>query len=237
MISLAIPLAFILKKKLTSPEVALLLAAIVGIISQMILKYSCFWYSMLFSTMAVMGGAIILSDFKWKKYIYAILLIFPLIYLTPFNPNSYLSDPPINTYFDDKWNDTRKQAVKFLKENTEVDDLLLTQYPILAIESGRNIFHGMEMGFFGITDEMDQATAKKLNVMHYKELINIVRDQKAKAIILNPHYLNFYWSWPSCKLVNREKVELFYYLLEGNYQVVYIQPQLVILMPKKQAGS
>ncbi|MEI6610059.1 MAG: hypothetical protein WCO53_10000 [Deltaproteobacteria bacterium] len=194
MLSLAIPLAFILKKKFTSPEVALLLAAIAGIFSQFIPQSSYFIYSMLFSTMAVMGGTIILSDFKYKKYICAILLIFPLIYLTPSNPHSYLTYPPINAYFDNKWNDTRNEAVKFLKKNTSSDDLLLTHYPILAIEADRDIFHGMEMGWFAVTDEMDQTTAKKLNYMHYNELIKIVRYSEAKAIILrtDPAYPNFF---------------------------------------------
>lgn len=237
MISFAIPLAFILKKKLTSPEVALLLAAIVGIISQMIPKISYACYSMFFATMAVIGGVIILSDFKWKKYIYLILIAFPLIYLTPLNPFNHLP-LPVSLFLDDKWNDTRIETVKFLKANTQVGDLILTPNPIIAIEANRDTFHGMEMGWFGITDEMDETTARKLNFMHYNELLNIVWSQKAKAIIFDNSLsqANFITSCPSFAMVKSENYKAFIYLLEKYYQVVYEQEQLFIMMPKKLAG-
>ena len=234
MISLAVPLAFHLKKKLTSHEVALLLAAIAGIISQMIPKASYACYTMLFSTMGVIGGSIILSDFKWKKYIYAFLVIFPLIYLTPLNPFNYLP-LPVNVFIDDNWNNTLNEAGNFLRANTHANDLLLTPFPVMAIESDREIFHGMEMGMFTITDTMDQTRARNLNLMHYDHLIDIVRNRKAKAIIIDSNqnsFYNFFVSMPHFEPVNPERINLLYYFLARNYQVVYEREPLKIIMPK-----
>jgi hypothetical protein len=233
MICLATPIAIIMKKKVTSPEVIVLLAATVGIITQMVLKINYGVYSTPFVTLCVMGGSLILADFKWNKYIYAIFIIFPLIYMTPLNPIKYLTIS-LDEYLDKNWVNTLSYAESFLRENTSVDGYLLTPFPVLAVQADRRVFEGIELGMFSITDEMDEIRAKKLHLMHYDELIDIVKDRKAQAVILNNFVspYNFSWSVPSITLASAQKSEQFFDLLKKNYKVVFNLTPLVILLPK-----
>jgi hypothetical protein len=228
-----LPAAAILKKNFKSPEVAVLIAATIAIFIQIIPKANYGTYAMPFVPMCAIGGSIILSDVKWNKYIYLLLLLFPILYFTPYSPIKYIPYP-INHYIDRNWVNTLNKAEYFLREHTRANGYILTPFPILAIQADRNVFDGMEMGMFGVTDEIEENRAKKLHLMRYDELINIVKTRKAEAVVLNnyPSLWNFWWSVPSLAEVDQLKRNMLFTMLDENYRIAYMESPLVILVPK-----
>ena len=68
---------------------------------------------------------------------------------------------------------------------TRPGDLLLTQDPYLAVESGLMLPRGLEMGQFSYFPDFDDETAGKLNVLNRVGLIRLLRECEAPVAALS----------------------------------------------------
>jgi hypothetical protein len=221
-----------IRKRIISPEFVILFSAAIGILSQIFLKCSYGVYSSPFIAPGIIGSLIILSKFQWHKYLFLFFISFPLVYLTPFNPTTYLFHNMIQ--IDKKWNESVDTATDIIKKNVPKNEKILTPYTILAVQSDRPVFNGMEMGPFGITDEIEIDRAKRLHLTHYDTLIGLVENREPYAVVL-PNFSSthsFYWSMPSLLGVDENKRKKFFDQLLKNYQICYDKYQLAIFLRK-----
>ena len=72
-----------------------------------------------------------------------------------------------------------QEAAAVVRENTLPDELLLTQDVYLAVESGRGVPAGMEMGPFCYFPAMDSGRAARLRVLNREMLFEVIRTTSA----------------------------------------------------------
>ncbi len=72
-----------------------------------------------------------------------------------------------------------REAAAVVREHTEPDDLLLTQDIYLAVEAGRQVPRGMEMGPFCYYPEMDSERAERLRVLNRERFFALIESTSA----------------------------------------------------------
>jgi len=220
-------------KKIKSPEAGSLMAAVIGVASQLALNVSYFVYSIPFVALGTMGASVILSKSKWLRIIFPIFLLFPLSYLTPLSPITYLS---LDEFIDNKWVDTLNNTVKFIHKKVPLDGKILTPYPIVAFQAGRNVIKGTEMGKFGITDEIGEVKAKNFHLKTHKQLIKLIDTLEPDVVILTNNLLhpyNFSLSVPSLNDIRTKKRVQFFDTLSKYYYIGFFESPLLVFLPKK----
>lgn len=98
------------------------------------------------------------------------------------------------------------------------DGLLLTQDPYLAVEAGCRLPHGMEMGQFCYFPGLEDAEARRLNVLNRNMLIELLRTCPAPAAALSGYALAI--QSPEITPVPQEDRELFMDIVRERYEPV-----------------
>ncbi|MGD9873429.1 MAG: hypothetical protein AB7T27_04080 [Kiritimatiellia bacterium] len=67
-----------------------------------------------------------------------------------------------------------REAAEWIRENSSPDDLLLTQDTYLAVEAGRQVPRGLELGPFSYYPDWTSSRAKKLKVLNRTALLKLL---------------------------------------------------------------
>lgn len=109
----------------------------------------------------------------------------------------------------------------YIEKNTKPTDIILTSMPEIALASHRPVFPGLEIGKFSFTDEMDEETARRRNVVTFNRLVSVVDRQSVPIVVLsNFDSWNFSESIPSLKILPADVYSRFYNLLLRRYDCV-----------------
>jgi hypothetical protein len=78
---------------------------------------------------------------------------------------------------------------------------VLTPVPIVAIEAGRDVIPGTEMGMFAAMRPQDRVLARRLNLVTVTDLIKLVESQRPAAIVKmkGSSKWNFKWTVPTLR--------------------------------------
>ncbi len=120
-------------------------------------------------------------------------------------------------YFLDGYLDAVDHTAAFVQAHTQPNDPILTPMPEIAVSAGRKILPGLELGKFGLTVEMDDATASRRHILTLGQLTQAIESHAAPVIVLSQlRNGNFLWSVPSLAQFNhRTRQELFAKMLES----------------------
>jgi hypothetical protein len=210
-------------KRFKIQELSALAASAAGIFTQLGLKSSYGENSAPFVPLGAMGAAIILSKWEhFKERYFVILLLSVLMWLG--------ARPTIDKHTPEALFNT----AKFVKAHTDPGSSLLTCFPIVAIESQREVLDGLEMGTFSLTSEMSEAKARRLHIVTPGMLTEWVKTKKAGAVVLDcmPTTWNFYWSVPSLQQVNQKEMGFFTQALKEQYNLAFTECPFEVFLPK-----
>lgn len=122
------------------------------------------------------------------------------------------------------------ETIAYLRQNSSPTDMVLTSMPEVALESGRPPFPGLDMGKFGVTAEMDEATAARRNIITVGQLWRAIDRQEAPLVVLsNFRTWNFHWTIPSLRPLRHEQYQKWVDLLLARYDCVYISQFYIVL--------
>ncbi len=199
-----------------------LLAAWVGVISQLCLKSSYGENVVPFIVLGSVASLAVIQSRKWLLWIKIVIVLSPCVYLI-------LKAPDMSQ----KWSETVKEPARYISANIKQDGRILTPFPIIALEARRDIFDRVEMGKFAVTSEIDRAQAENLHLLTFEELLQIIGTREPAAIVLTKFASswNFNWSVPSLQSIPREKGMLFYETIMKNYTVAYENQVFRIVVP------
>jgi hypothetical protein len=125
------------------------------------------------------------------------------------------------------------RAAAYVRANTLPGDAVLTPMPEIALEAGRDVVPGLEMGKFGLTAEMDPKTAAARHLLTWDRLLLIVANQRAPIIVLSRFRdSNFAWSFPSLNSFTDEAYQTFAKVLLARYDCTYADADFLIFEKK-----
>lgn len=78
-----------------------------------------------------------------------------------------------------------REVGRFVRDNTHEDDVLLTQDAYIAVEAGRRVLAGLEMGPFSIYPEMGDSEVSKLKVHNIGTLEKAIEESAAPIAALS----------------------------------------------------
>jgi len=118
--------------------------------------------------------------------------------------------------------DAIDRTAAVIRRESRENDLVLTGMPELVLESGRLPFPRLEMGKFGVTGEMDPATAAARHILTYGELREAVASGLPRIVVLyqKSFWWNFAWSVPGMRLMRSDRYAQFMDDLLRRYEVV-----------------
>lgn len=97
---------------------------------------------------------------------------------------------------------------------------VLTPVPIVAIEAGRDVVPGTEMGMFAAMRPEDRKLARRLNLVTLQDLIGFVEDQRPAAIVKmkGSSKWNFKWTVPTLRRQPAKAYARFEAAMHQHYQ-------------------
>ncbi len=208
-------------RQVNSRQWAVLLAGIVGIATQLSLRSPYGENSVPYVALGAVGAAAILTRWGWFKRFRAIVLMLPLL--------AWPGPKPVTEPFILK---SLLNSAKFVEGYTSPDKLVLTPYPIVAIEANREVFEGMEMGKFALTSEMPEERARRLHLVTPRMLTELARSGRAAAVVLRSYrsVWNFGYSVPSLRPTNKEELNLFWQAVKQRYRIAFTQFPFVVAL-------
>ena len=201
----------------------ILSAAVVGVGVHLGLKYSYGQYSTPYIPLLIVASMALLAELPRLRKLGWLLLLFPALNLLDARP---------------PW-DEHPQAIAetaaFLEANTPEGGMLLTPFPILALESGRRITPGLEMGKFAVTTEMTREEADRRHLATPEGLAESLARREAAAVVLNnfPSAWNFSWSVPSFTAADPARMREFYNQLARHYRPAFERDPFIVLLPRE----
>lgn len=212
-------------RQLEMRALGILLAAIAGIGTQLLLKSGYGENSVPFVGLAAVGTAALLSKWPWFKRLCPVVVLFPLL--------AFLVPRPVT---EDNLLDSLYGSSEFLQAKTDPHERVLTSLPIVAIEAQREVFDNLEMGMFALTSEMSEQRARRLHLVTPGVLIGLIRAEKPPAVVLwQPRSpWNFGMSVPSLRPADPRQIDPFFEVLSQRYYLAHRRDKFTIALPKGQ---
>jgi 4-amino-4-deoxy-L-arabinose transferase-like glycosyltransferase len=123
------------------------------------------------------------------------------------------------------------ECTEFLRGRLQRGSTVLTPYPIVVTGAGLEVLPGLEMGYFGITDELSAERAARLKVTTLERLRELVVQRRADAIVLSRYLPNFPNSIPSCTRIPPERLLPFREAVREHYRAVFLNDDFLVLVP------
>jgi len=125
------------------------------------------------------------------------------------------------------------RAAAFLRARTKPGALVATTVPEVAIDADREVLPGLDMGKFGLTEEMPEDRALRLKMATPASLEQAFRGGQISAIVLSQsRNWNFGWSAPSLKLTSPAALARLRRALDDGWRVAYANDRYVVLLPR-----
>jgi hypothetical protein len=125
------------------------------------------------------------------------------------------------------------RAAAFVRAHTEPSARVACTLPEVALEAGRDVLPGLEMGKFGFTEEMTPARAARLRLAHAAVLEEALRARTVGAVVLSrAKNWNFGWSAPSLRPTSPETLARLKAVLDAGWRVAYADPSVFVLLPR-----
>jgi 4-amino-4-deoxy-L-arabinose transferase-like glycosyltransferase len=125
------------------------------------------------------------------------------------------------------------RAAAFVRAHTEPSARVACTLPEVALEAGRDVLPGLEMGKFGFTEEMTPARAARLHLAHASVLEEALRARTVGAVVLSQaRNWNFGWSAPSLRPTSKETLARLRSALDVGWRVAYADPSVLVLLPR-----
>ncbi|HVO50080.1 MAG TPA: glycosyltransferase family 39 protein [Thermoanaerobaculia bacterium] len=124
-------------------------------------------------------------------------------------------------------------AAAFVRARTAPSARIACTLPEVALEAGRDVLPGLEMGKFGFTEEMTPARAARLHLAHASVLEEALRDRTVGAVVLSQsRNWNFGWSAPSLRPTSRETLARLRAALDAGWKVGDANETVLVLVPR-----
>ncbi len=203
---------------------ALLIAALLGVAALMVLKSAYGNYITPVLPVAAMAGVVAvwrvglsmrwpMSRIVWVLPTLSLLLPLPAVEI---NPSA----------------DSIREVADFISENVPPGPLL-TPLPIIAIEAGRDVIPGTEMGVFSVMHPRDLVRARDLNLVTLPTLKDLINRQVPAAMVRlkGDSYWNFAWQVPAIDLQPSAAYIEFVQAGTKSYRDVYVGEDFVVSVP------
>jgi len=113
-----------------------------------------------------------------------------------------------------------REAGRWIRENSSPGDLLLTQDTYLAVEAGRQVPHGLELGPFSYYPDWDSARAEKLKVLNRESMLNLLEKTRAPVAAFSGYGLSI--RSPEVEPLSREEQARLLIALDTRYETARI---------------
>jgi len=112
---------------------------------------------------------------------------------------------------------------------------ILTSLPIVAVESGRGVMPGTEMGMFAAMAPDERERAMRLNFTTLPDLIEMMEGMEPAALVLmkGENVWNFKWQIPTLRRQPRNWQKRFSEAVRANYRSVFRSGMLEVWVPKE----
>ena len=119
-------------------------------------------------------------------------------------------------------------------ESSAPDGPILTSIPMVAVESGREIITGTEMGMFSAMGPNEEDRAKRLHFTTLRLVTEEVTDKVPSAIVLmiGKSVWNFKWSSPSLRRQPKKAHRAFMKAITTNYDPALRNDKFVVYLPR-----
>jgi hypothetical protein len=198
-------------------EIALIAAGLVGVTTPMIPESAWGVYVAAGVPLAAAGGVIVLwsAGGKWRYPLRYVVWALPLLSLVLILPPEVSEGAATEV----------EEVGAFLRNEVE-EGPLLTPLGIVAVEAGRDVIPGTEMGAFSAMHSDDAELARELKMTTLNDLTRSVLDQEPAAIIktIDPRpwiVWNFRWAMPSLDTQPLEQIYAFEDALSECYEPVW----------------
>jgi len=126
-----------------------------------------------------------------------------------------------------------RETASFVATHTAPGARILTPLPILAVDSGREVVPGLEMGMFGLTAEFAADEAARVHLMTPARLIALTEAGEPSAVVLvdGPSVWNFAWSVPSLMPMPEAFTVRMNQALLKHYRRAYANGAFVVYLP------
>ncbi|QBG47505.1 hypothetical protein EGM51_08920 [Verrucomicrobia bacterium S94] len=111
-----------------------------------------------------------------------------------------------------------RDAAEIVKRHSPEESVLLTQDTYLAIEAGRSVPHGMEMGPFSYYPDMPTEQAEKLHLLNRDLLLHLLETSSAPVAAFSGYGLSI--ESPAIAEVGEAERKAFFNLVEMRYQLL-----------------
>lgn len=124
-------------------------------------------------------------------------------------------------------------AAAFLRARTKPGALVATTVPEVAIEADREVLPGLDMGKFGLTEELSEERALRLKMVTPASLEQVFRGGRIAAIVLSQsRNWNFGWSAPSLMPTSPAALARLRRALDDGWHVAYANERYLVLLPR-----
>jgi 4-amino-4-deoxy-L-arabinose transferase-like glycosyltransferase len=125
------------------------------------------------------------------------------------------------------------RAAAFVRTHTPPSARIACTLPEVALEAGRDVLPGLEMGKFGFTEEMTPERAARLRLTHASALEEALRARTVGAVVLSQmKNWNFGWSAPSLRPTSKETLARLRSALDEGWRIAYADASVVVLLPR-----
>lgn len=129
--------------------------------------------------------------------------------------------------------DDVERAAAFVRAHTPPGSRVACTLPEVALEAGREVLPGLEMGKFGFTEEMTPERAARLGFTHATVLEEALRTRSVAAVVLSQRMIwNFAWSAPSIRPTSKETLTRLKAALDAGWRIAYADATVIVLLPR-----
>lgn len=124
-------------------------------------------------------------------------------------------------------------AAAYIRETVPPGEILAA-VPIVAVDAGRPVIPGTEMGQFSVMGPAEQDRAANLHLTTLPDLQKIVESRRPVAIVAirGPSSWNFFWQSPSLALQPRASYASFWKAVDDNYFRAFASGDIEVLLPR-----
>jgi hypothetical protein len=125
------------------------------------------------------------------------------------------------------------RAAAFVRAHTAPSARVACTLPEVALQAGRDVLPGLEMGKFGFTEEMPPAAAARRRLAHADAVEAALREKSVGAVVLSrSRNWNFGWSAPSLRPTSAATLARLRAALDEGWRVAYADGSVLVLLPR-----
>lgn len=113
-----------------------------------------------------------------------------------------------------------REAGRWIRDNSAPGDLLLTQDTYLAVEAGRQVPQGLELGPFSYYPDWDSLRAQKLKVLNREGMLKLIKETAAPVAAFSGY--GFSIRCPEVERLSREDQAILLIALDMRYETARI---------------